>query len=227
MPISTENIKKIQKTIAENGNQARLIAVSKTKPIELLQEVYDYGLRLFGENKVQEMASKQEVLPPDIEWHLIGHLQTNKVRQVVPFVSLIHSVDSLKLLQEINKEASKINRPIDCLLQMHIAQEETKFGFSETEFWELLEKNAFGNLPFVRIKGLMGMATNTDDEVQIRSEFRGLKNLFEKIKQEYKSQFSDWSELSMGMSSDYEIALEEGSTLIRVGSLIFGERQYV
>lgn len=226
MPISTENIKKIQNTIAENGNRARLIAVSKTKPFELLQEVYDCGLRLFGENKVQEMVSKHELLPTDIEWHLIGHLQTNKVRQAVPFVSLIHSVDSLKLLQEIDKAASKINRPIDCLLQMHIAQEETKFGFSETEFWELLEKNAFENLPFVRIKGLMGMATNTDDEVQIRSEFRALKNLFEKIKQEYKTQFADWAELSMGMSSDYEIALEEGSTLIRVGSLIFGERQY-
>ncbi len=206
-------------------NKARLVAVSKTKPPEILQEAYEAGIRVFGENKVQEMVEKFEVLPKDIEWHFIGHLQRNKVKYIAPFVSLIHAVDSLKLLQEIDKQALRNNRTIDCLLQIYIAQEHTKFGLAEIEVLELLQSESCQNLKNIRLRGLMGMATNTDNLVQIRQEFRALKNLFEKIKTKFT--YLDnlyFSEISMGMSGDYQIALEEGSTLVRVGSKLFGSR---
>lgn len=203
--------------------RARLIAVTKTKPVAMLQEAYEAGARLFGENKVQEMAEKQPQLPGDIDWHLIGHLQSNKVKYIAPFVSLIHSIDSLKLLQEVNKQALKNGRVIDCLLQIHIADEETKFGMLAEEAEALLRSKTLNDLQNVRIIGLMGLATNTDDEEQIRREFRGLKQLFDKLATIQTAQVQ-FSELSMGMSGDYEIAVEEGSTLVRVGSAIFGAR---
>lgn len=207
----------------ELQGKAKLIAVTKTKPVTLLQEAYDAGCRRFGENKVQEMVDKQPQLPTDVEWHLIGHLQTNKVKYMAPFVSLIHSVDSLKLLQEINKQAAKHNRIIDCLLQIHIAAEETKFGLSPDEAETLLNAPELNDLSNIRLIGLMGLATNTNDESQIRQEFRGLKQLYDKLSQTQHLNVN-FSELSMGMSGDYRIALEEGSTLVRVGSAIFGSR---
>ncbi|MCX6199198.1 MAG: YggS family pyridoxal phosphate-dependent enzyme [Bacteroidetes bacterium] len=203
---------------------AQLIAVSKTKPVEDILEVYQAGQRLFGENKVQEMILKHEALPKDIQWHLIGHLQTNKVKIIAPFVSMIHSVDSFKLLQEINKQAEKNNRIIDCLLQIFVADEETKFGLSEEELFALLSSAEFSKLKNIRICGLMGMATNTDDENKIANEFSHLKKIFEEVKQKYFNNESSFKELSMGMSSDYKIALQHGATFIRVGSIIFGER---
>jgi PLP dependent protein len=215
-----ENIARIE---SELGESARLVAVTKTKPVEVLREAYDAGFRRFGENKVQEMVAKQEVLPPDVEWHMIGHLQSNKIKYMASFVSLIHSVDSLKLLQEINKQAARHQRVIDCLLQIYIADEETKFGLSEQEALELLTSAELPTLANVRIVGLMGMATNTDDTTQIRGEFRYLKQLFEKLKQ-YQNEQVQMRELSMGMSGDYLMAVEEGSTLVRVGSAIFGAR---
>lgn len=203
--------------------RARLIAVTKTKPIPMLQEAYDAGCRLFGENKVQEMADKQPQLPADVQWHLIGHLQTNKVKYIAPFVALIHSVDSLKLLQEINKQAAKHNRVIDCLLQIYIADEETKFGLSPDEAETLLTSPELDPLTNVRIVGLMGLATNTGDTEQVRREFRGLKHLYDRLAS-IDRPLIQFSELSMGMSGDYRIAVEEGSTLVRVGSAIFGSR---
>ena len=193
-----------------------LVAVSKTKPIEDILALYNLGQRDFGENYVQELAEKAEKLPTDVRWHFIGHLQSNKVRSIVPFIYLIHGVDSLKLLKEINKQAEKYKRVIDCLLQVHIAQEETKFGFDDTELLGLDLKQ----FPNVRIKGLMGMASLTEDINKIRIEFRSLKTLFEKL----KAQNPELSLLSMGMSADYKIALEEGSNMVRIGSLLFGER---
>jgi pyridoxal phosphate enzyme (YggS family) len=204
--------------------QVTLVAVSKTKPVETLLEAYKAGQRHFGENKVQEMNEKQEVLPADIHWHLIGHLQSNKVKFIAPYVHLIHSVDSLKLLQEIDKQAKKNQRIIDCLLQFHIAEEETKFGLSLQEAEALISSQAFAELNNVRIVGIMGMATFTEDQQQIRKEFRQLKQYFEHIKTNYFASFPYFKEISMGMSSDYAIAIEEGSTLIRVGSSIFGGR---
>lgn len=213
----------IQAIEQEIQGRARLIAVTKTKPVPLLQEAYDAGARLFGENKVQEMAEKQPQLPGDVEWHLIGHLQSNKVKYIASFVSLIHSIDSLKLLQEVDKQARKNERVIDCLLQIHIADEETKFGLLPDEAEALLQSAVLNDLSNVRIIGLMGLATNTDDNEQVRREFRGLKQLYDKLAiiQTERVQFS---ELSMGMSGDYRIAIDEGSTLIRVGSAIFGAR---
>ncbi|MBC3784014.1 YggS family pyridoxal phosphate-dependent enzyme [Spirosoma utsteinense] len=207
----------------ELGGRAKLVAVTKTKPVALLQEAYDAGCRLFGENKVQEMADKQPQLPADVQWHLIGHLQTNKVKYIASFVALIHSVDSLKLLQEINKQAAKHNRVIDCLLQIYIADEETKFGLSADEAKALLDSPELESLTHVRLVGLMGLATNTDDEQKVRQEFRGLKQLYDSLAaiQRPTVQFR---ELSMGMSGDYRMAVEEGSTLVRVGSAIFGSR---
>jgi pyridoxal phosphate enzyme (YggS family) len=219
MTIAT-NIQQIEQQLPV---QTKLIAVTKTKPVALLQAAYDAGCRRFGENKVQEMVEKQPQLPADIEWHLIGHLQTNKVKYMAPFVSLIHSVDSLKVLAEINKQAARYDRVIDCLLQIHIAQEETKFGFDEVEADALLNSPELDQLTNVRIVGLMGMATNTDDEAQIRQEFRTLKQLFERLRIIQKPNVT-LQELSMGMSSDYLIAIEEGSTMVRVGSAIFGTR---
>ena len=207
------------------GTSAKLVAVTKTKPIELLQEAYDANCKVFGENKVQEMVSKWEVLPKDIEWHLIGHLQTNKVKYMAEFVSLIHSVDSLKLLQEIDKQAAKHQRRIDCLLQIYIAKEDTKFGLSEEEALEILHSEEFKTMKNIRIVGVMGMATNTDDLTQIRLEFRSLKAFFEQLKSTFQSTENlALTEISMGMSGDYQIAAEEGSTLVRVGSAIFGSR---
>jgi PLP dependent protein len=223
-PMSTlsQNLPPIQQ--AAQVAQAKLVAVTKTKPLELLQEAYHLGLRAFGENKVQEMVAKHEALPADIEWHLIGHLQTNKVKYIAPFVALIHSVDSLKLLQEINKQAAKAGRVIDVLLQIFIAKEETKFGLSEDELFALLNDPGQGQLAHVRVRGLMGMASNTEDSAQVRAEFAGLKNLFERVKQGHYSANVQCKVLSMGMSGDYAIALAEGSTLIRVGSKLFGSR---
>ena len=219
-----ENIENFKNQLA--NSDCKLVAVSKTKPISLLQEAYDLGVRIFGENKVQELTEKHEALPKDIEWHMIGHLQTNKVKYIAPFVSLIHSVDSLKLLKEINKRAAQNDRVIDVLLQMHIAEEESKFGFSEEEVKEILEGDTFKSFENIRVVGLMGMATNTSNQDQVRKEFKGLKKLFDYLKVDFKLNNTDWKEVSMGMSGDYKIAIDEGSTMIRVGSSIFGARNY-
>jgi hypothetical protein len=202
----------------------QLIAVSKTKPNEDIIQAYQAGQRVFGENKVQEMVDKYESLPKDIQWHLIGHLQTNKVKYIAPFVTLIHAVDSLKLLKEIDKEAKKNDRVIDCLLQFFIASEETKFGLSFEEATEILESKEFIEMENARIVGLMGMASFVQDEEQIRNEFRTLYNYFQVIKSHHFKFNSDFKELSMGMSGDYVIAIEEGSTMVRIGSSIFGGR---
>jgi len=218
------NIQKFNQIIS--GTQAKLVAVSKTKPEALLQEAYNFGVRIFGENKAQELARKYENLPKDIEWHMIGHLQTNKVKYIAPFVSLIHAVDSLKLLKEINKQALKNNRTINCLIQVYIANEDTKFGLSESEVLELINSEELSSLENIKIVGLMGMATNTDNLEQVRMEFKSLKTLFDKLRTEPLPSNIALKEISMGMSGDYQIAIEEGSTLIRVGSAIFGERNY-
>lgn len=202
----------------------KLIAVSKTKPIEDLREAYEAGIRDFGENKVQEIQAKQPEMPADTRWHMIGHLQSNKIKYIAPFVHLIHGVDSFKLLLEINKQGKKINREIPVLLQIHIAEEESKFGFDRAELEEMLNSPEFGALAHVRILGLMGMATFTENQDQIRKEFRGLKSLFEELKSRKLSEFVELKELSMGMSGDYKIAQEEGSTMVRIGSAIFGSR---
>jgi pyridoxal phosphate enzyme (YggS family) len=207
------------------GN-ARLIAVSKTKPVEDLQEAYEAGQRLFGENKALEMRDKHEILPKDIRWHFIGHLQTNKVKYIAPFVELIHSVDSLNLLKQINKEAIKNNRVIDCLLQIDIAHEETKFGLEEAEADELLSSEEFAQLKNVRICGLMGIGSITDDKNKTKKEFNNLKKYFDETKNKFFNSKSYFCELSMGMSEDFEIALQEGATLVRIGSSIFGARDY-
>ena len=209
---------------ADNHN-ANLVAVSKTKPNKAIEEAYKAGQRIFGENKVQELASKAEALPKDIEWHMIGHLQTNKVKYIAPFVHLIHAVDSLKLAKEINKQALKNNRSINILLQIHIAQEEQKFGFDMDELNTLLDNQAFNELENIKIVGFMGMATNTSDLNMVRNEFKTIKTYFEKTKIS-DSKNIDLKELSIGMSGDYQIALEEGATLIRIGSAIFGSRNY-
>lgn len=201
----------------------RLVAISKTKPVEVVMEAYRAGQRLFGENKVQEMVAKQEAMPKDIQWHMVGHLQSNKVKYIVPFVSLIHSVDSHKLLENINKEAVKVNRVVDCLLQVHIAKEDTKFGFDREELLLLVNSGKLLGYKNVRVCGLMGMATFTDNMEVVRGEFSGLHKLFEEMKPLFGTHFT---EISMGMSGDYVVAIEEGSTLVRVGSSIFGERNY-
>ncbi|OFX51738.1 MAG: YggS family pyridoxal phosphate enzyme [Bacteroidetes bacterium GWB2_41_8] len=218
-----ENIDLIKANLPLNVS---LVAVSKTKPAELLMEAYNHGQRAFGENKVQELAWKYEALPKDIEWHYIGHLQTNKVKYIAPFVHLIHGVDSFKLLKTINSEARKAGRTIACLLQFHIAEEETKFGLSVLEAEEILSSAEYKLLENVRISGVMGMATYTDDENQVRKEFACLKTYFEKLKSDYFSDYESFNTISMGMSGDYLIAIEEGSTMVRIGSTIFGERYY-
>lgn len=214
-----ENLKSIQKTIPEN---VTLIAVSKTKPNSDILEAYEAGQRDFGENKVQDMVEKHEALPKDIRWHMIGHLQRNKVKYMASFVHLIHGVDSLKTLQEINKQAEKHNRIIQCLLQAKIAEEDSKFGLSFTEIESILTSDELFDFKHISIVGLMGMATFTEDEAQIKREFNSLKNAFQKLKEKY----SNLKMLSMGMSGDYKIAIEEGSTMIRIGSSIFGSRNY-
>jgi pyridoxal phosphate enzyme (YggS family) len=218
----TQNLLKIKSTLPST---VTLVAVSKTKPIPDLMEAYDAGQRIFGENKIQEMAEKWEAMPKDIEWHMIGHVQTNKVKFMAPFVNLIHGVDSLKLLEEINKQAKKNNRIIDCLLQVYIAEEETKFGLDEEELNEILHfiQNDKEGMKNIRVVGLMGMATFTDKQDQIKKEFTHLKTLFDKTNQLLTSNFQLLT-LSMGMSGDYQLAIECGSTMVRIGSSIFGGR---
>jgi hypothetical protein len=217
----TENLEKIR---TELPTHVQLVAVSKTKPVEDLQEAFDAGQRIFGENKVQEMAAKWEMLPKDIEWHFIGHLQRNKVKYLAPFVSLIHGVESLRLLKEINKQALKSNRIIDVLLQFYIADEETKFGLSEEEAEVLLSSEEFKLLVNIRIRGVMGMATFTKDQEKIRGEFQKLQRIYNDLLRKHFGGVLVFDTLSMGMSGDYTIAIDEGSTMIRVGSSIFGAR---
>ena len=220
MPVKKEAYQSIKNELA--ARRVKLVAVSKTKPVADILELYELGHRDFGENYVQELSEKAKQLPTDIHWHFIGHLQTNKVKMIAPFVQLIHGVDSLKLLKEINKQAEKNNRTIDCLLQVHIAKEETKFGLDEKKLEEILNEYSHMDKKSVRITGLMGMASFTENSNIVRKEFEHLKSLFDK----FQSLFSrtDLPILSMGMSSDYKVAIEEGSTLVRIGSLLFGER---
>jgi pyridoxal phosphate enzyme (YggS family) len=219
MPIK-ENLLKIKSSLPEH---VTLVAVSKTKPVADLMEAYNVGQRIFGENKIQEMTEKWEQMPKDIQWHMIGHIQTNKVKFMAPYVSLIHGVDSLKLLEEINKQALKNNRIIDCLLQIHIAEEETKFGLDEEELNDLLTSESFKNLNNIKIVGLMGMATFTENQNQIKKEFEHLKSIFDKLELQ-NTKNCELNTLSMGMSGDYKLAIASGSTMVRVGSSIFGGR---
>lgn len=216
----------ISKIKEQLGEGVSLVAVSKTKTIREIEEAYRAGQRVFGENKVQELTEKYGNLPRDIDWHFIGHLQTNKVKYIAPFTGLIHSVDSFKLLKTIDREGKKNNRKIKCLLQFHIAAEETKFGFDLSEAVGLLSSPEFSELEYIELCGVMGMATNTDEEAQVRKEFKMLKNIFMEIKGKFFDRQDSFSEISMGMSGDYLIAVEEGSTMVRIGSLIFGEREY-
>lgn len=203
-----------------------LLAISKYQPIEAIQEAYSAGQRLFGENHIQEMAAKAAVLPKDIEWHFTGHVQTNKIKYMASFVSLVHAVDSFRLLREINKHAAKHNRIIDCLLQIHIAQEETKYGLTMDECRQLLAIEPWRELQHVRITGLMAMGSNTDDMDQVRNEFRQMRQLFDELKSTYFPDEPSFAQLSEGMTDDYPIAIEEGSTIVRIGSMIFGSRAY-
>lgn len=216
-----DNIKTFLLTVPPH---VKLVAVSKTKPIEAIEEAYNAGQRIFGENKAQELAAKQAVLPRDIEWHFIGHMQTNKVKYIAPFVSLFHGVDSLKILKEFNKQGQNNNRVIHCLLQFHIAEEETKFGLDLEEARALLLSDAYSEMKHIRIVGVMGMATYTDDAHKIRREFHHLKKTFDEIKNHFFKSDNLFKEISMGMSGDYQIAIEEGSTMIRIGTALFGDR---
>lgn len=218
-----ENLHKVLSTIQPG---IRLVAVSKFHPVSALQEAYDAGQRVFGESHVQELVEKQQLLPKDIEWHFIGHLQTNKVKYMASFVSLIHAVDTMKLLKEIDKQAERNDRVIDCLLQIHIAKEETKFGFTPDELRTMLQEGEWKQFSHVRICGLMCMASNTDDVKQIAGEFEFVHSFFQEIKKDFFPTEESFKELSMGMSGDYEIAQQHGSTMVRVGTLIFGERNY-
>ena len=218
-----QNLLQIKNTIP---NKVLLVAVSKTKPNELLLEAYEAGQRHFGENYVQELVDKHEQLPKDICWHFIGHLQSNKVKYIAPFVHLVHGVDSFKLLQEINKQAEKQNRIIDCLLQIYMAQEETKFGFSEDECIAMLQLAEYKKLNHVNVVGLMGMASNTDNQAQLKKEFTFINQLFNTLKEKQLVDVTAFKHLSIGMSSDYILAVECGSTMVRVGSSIFGQRNY-
>ena len=221
MPVNISAYQSIQASLA--NQQVSLIAVSKTKPNEDLMELYALGQRAFGENYVQELVDKAAALPKDIQWHFIGHLQSNKVKYIAPFVHLIHGVDGEKLLQEINKQAAKQGRVIDCLLQVHIAEEDTKFGFDEASLMELLQSGRLANYPNVLVKGLMGMASFSDDTKQVQQEFKQLKKCFDLAK---NSIGANCNILSMGMSGDYELAIQEGSNMVRIGSLLFGARNY-
>ena len=218
-----ENLNKIKSTLPQS---VKLVAVSKTKPNADILEAYSEGQRIFGENKVQDLVQKYETLPKDIKWHFIGHLQTNKIKYIAPFISLIHAVDSLKLIKAIDKEAQKNDRIIDVLLQFHIAEEQTKFGLSIDEAKDLINSAEFKALKNVKVIGVMGMATFTDNVEQIADEFKLLKNIFDELKQDYFEGDQSFSEISMGMSDDYIIAVEQGSTMVRIGSTIFGPRAY-
>lgn len=217
-----QNITEFRKEL--EGKDCVLVAVSKTKPAEVIMEAYEAGHRVFGENKVQELTGKYEKLPKDIEWHMIGHLQRNKVKYIAEFVSLIHSADSPRLLRAINKEGKKAGRVVPCLLQVHIAEEESKYGFDEKEILNLLENGFFEELPFVQVRGLMGMATFTDNQTQIRKEFQSLAALYHRLNERTLPENVKMEVLSMGMSGDFKIALDEGSNMVRVGSAIFGAR---
>lgn len=216
----------LQEVLSDIPKGVKLVAVSKFHPKEAIIEAYQAGQRIFGESKVQEMTQKYETLPKDIEWHFIGHLQSNKIKYMIPYVSMIHAIDTLALLKEIDKHAKKVNRTISCLLQIHLAKEETKFGFSFDECRNMLKEEEWKELENIKICGVMGMATNTDDEAEIRREFASLHNFFKEIKDEFFKNEESFKEISMGMSHDYPIAIEEGSTMVRVGSKIFGERVY-
>ena len=218
-----DNLKQV---LAELPQGVRLVAVSKFHPNKAIEEAYQAGQRIFGESKVQEMTAKYESLPKDIEWHFIGHLQSNKIKYMIPYVAMIHGIDTYKLLAEVNKQAGKAGRTVNCLLQIHVAQEETKFGFSPEECREMLDAGEWKALAHVRICGLMGMASNTDNIEQINGEFRLLSSLFKEIKENWFADSDVFRELSMGMSHDYHEAIASGSTLVRVGSKIFGEREY-
>lgn len=219
----SENLTHLRKLIPEH---VKIVAVSKTMPVEALMRAYNAGQRIYGENKAQEITAKQPVMPADVQWHFIGHLQTNKVKYIVPFVSMIESVDSLKLLLEIDKQAANCNRVIDCLLQFHISDEETKFGLDMDECNLLLGGENFQKMANIRICGVMGMASFTENTEQVRGEFRALKTIFDQLKNSWFKKASYFNEISMGMSGDYQIAVAEGSTIVRIGSLIFGERNY-
>jgi pyridoxal phosphate enzyme (YggS family) len=218
-----ENIKKIDDELPQG---VRLVAVSKFHPIEKLKEAYEAGQRIFGENHVQELVAKAPQMPDDVEWHFIGHLQSNKVKALIPYVKLIHSIDSLKLLQCVNKEAAKAGRTVDVLLQLHVAKEETKFGLSCEDCVELAKSGAIESMKNVRVCGVMGMATNTDDDGEVRKEFSEIRQVFDKLKTEHFASAEYFSEVSMGMSGDYHIAIEEGSTMVRIGTSVFGPREY-
>ena len=219
----SENLNSVRQNIP---SQVRLVAVSKFHPAQAIREAYDCGQRVFGESRVQELTDKVNELPADIEWHFIGHLQTNKVKYITPFVTMIHAIDSERLLQEIDNSARKVNRAIDCLLQIHIAEEESKFGFSLDECREFIASGRWKQMPNIRLRGVMGMATFTDDQSQVRREFQQLNRFFHEIKEKWFADEASFSEISMGMSDDYRIAIEEGSTIVRIGSTIFGSRQY-
>lgn len=217
------NLKEVLDQLPEG---VRLVAVSKFHPNEAIEEAYKAGQRIFGESREQELSTKYETLPKDIEWHFIGHLQTNKVKYIAPYIAMIHAVDSYKLLAEIDKQAAKYNRVIPCLLEIHIAQEESKYGFTFDTCRQMLEEGGWKQLKHVCIAGVMGMGTNTDDEKEVEKEFRSLADFFRSLKQDYFSQTDSFKEISMGMSHDYQIAIKCGTTLVRVGSKIFGERIY-
>lgn len=217
---------KLNNLKAELPKNITLVAVSKTKPIEKIKEAYDAGQRIFGENKAREMESKYPDLPKDIKWHFIGHLQRNKVKYIAPFVDTIHSVDSQRLLKEINKQAKKNDRQINCLLQFHIADEESKFGLNEEKALEIINSEAFSNFKNIKICGVMGMATFTDDMEKVSKEFNTLKNIFENLKEKAFKNSDEFKEISMGMTNDYPVAIEKGATILRIGSEIFGPREY-
>jgi len=219
----SDNIKSLHQQLPKG---VKLVAVSKTQSVESILHAYNAGQRIFGENKVQELSEKQQQLPTDIKWHMLGHLQTNKVKYIAPFVSLIHSVDSLKLLKEIDKEAAKNKRIIDCLLEFYIAREESKFGLSMEEALDILNSDDYKNMYHIRICGVMGIASFVDDPAIVREEFKTLARIFSELKSEIFSDKKYFSEISMGMSSDYQIAIEEGATLVRIGTAVFGERDY-
>lgn len=216
-----ENIGKLRE---ELPNEVKIVAVSKTHTPEIIMQLYNSGYKVFGENRVQELLEKYEAMPKDTEWHFVGHLQSNKVKYLAPFIKMIHGIDSFRILKAVNREAKKHNRIIPCLLQFHIADEETKFGLSEEEAYEILDSEEYKTLKNISIVGVMGMATLTDDKEKIRKEFRFLKRIFDNIKKEYFPRKKGFKEISMGMSEDYQIAVEEGSTIVRIGSSIFGSR---
>jgi len=218
-----ENLTTILSTLPQN---VKLVVVSKFNPAEAVNEAYDAGQRIFGESRAQELAGKQPLLPEDIEWHFIGHLQTNKIKTIIPYIHTIQSIDSWKLLTEIDKQATSAGRTVNCMLEIYIASEDTKYGLSFDECRKLLSENNWEELKSVRITGVMGMATYIDDIVQIRNEFRSLKNFYEELKKGYFADKPYFKEISMGMSHDYKIAVEEGSTMVRIGSSVFGERKY-